>query len=42
VEEGQTDNAMTKRKRTQGQTMLYKTINRKLEIEHREPHSTPG
>jgi len=28
-----TDNTMTKRKRTKGQTMIYKTLYRKLKIE---------
>jgi hypothetical protein len=30
-----TDNTMTKRKRTKGQTMIYKTPHRKLKIEAR-------
>jgi len=29
---------MTKRKRTKGQTMIYKTLHRKLKIEQHEPH----
>jgi hypothetical protein len=33
-----TDNTMTKRKRTKEQTMMYKTLNRKLKIEKHEPH----
>jgi hypothetical protein len=34
-----TDNTMTKRKRTKGQTMIYKTINRNLMI---DPQKTGG
>jgi hypothetical protein len=33
-----TDNAMTKRKRTKGQTTIYKTLHRKLKIEQNDPH----
>jgi len=33
---------MAKRKRTKGQTMIYKTIHRKLKIEQLEPHLKPG
>jgi len=29
---------MGKRKRTKGQTMIYKTLDRKLKIEQHEPH----
>jgi uncharacterized protein YfaQ (DUF2300 family) len=29
---------MVKRKRTKGQTMIYKTLHRKLKIEQNEPH----
>jgi len=29
---------MAKRDRTQGQTMIYKTLHRKLKIEQHEPH----
>ena len=32
-----TDNIMTKRKETKGQTMIYKTLHRKLKIEQHEP-----
>ncbi len=32
------DNTMSKRNRTKGQTMIYKTIHRKLKIEQYEPH----
>ena len=32
-----TDNTMAKRKRTKGQTMIYKTLHRKLRIERHEP-----
>ena len=35
IEEGQ-DNTMEKR--TKGQTMIYKTLHKKLKIEKREPH----
>jgi hypothetical protein len=28
-----TDNTMAKRKKTKGQTMIYKTVHRKLKIE---------
>ena len=35
------DNAMGKRKRTKGQTMIYKTLHRKLKIEQREPYYNP-
>ena len=34
-----TDNTMAKRKRTKRQTMIYKTIHRKLNIEQHEPQS---
>jgi hypothetical protein len=33
-----TNNTMAKRKKTKGQTMMYKTIHRKLKI---EPHLNP-
>jgi hypothetical protein len=33
-----TDNTMTKRKQTKGQTMIYYTLYRKLKITHHEPH----
>jgi hypothetical protein len=36
-----TDNAMTKRKRKKQQTMIYKTLYRKLRIELHEPHIYP-
>jgi len=29
---------MAKRKRTKGQTTIYKTLHRKLKIEQHEPH----
>jgi hypothetical protein len=32
-----TDNTMAKRKRTKGQTTIYKTLHRKLKIEQYEP-----
>ena len=32
---------MNKRKRTKGQTIIYKTLHRKLEIEQHEPHYKP-
>jgi hypothetical protein len=31
---------MTKRKRTKGQTLIYKTVHRKIKIEKFEPHKT--
>ena len=37
-----TDNTMTERKRTKGQTTIYKTLDRKLQIEQHEPHLKPG
>ena len=33
---------MTKRKMIKGQTMIYKTLDRKLKIDQREPHYKPG
>jgi len=33
---------MVKRKRTKGQTIIYKTLHRKLKIEQHEPHETLG
>jgi uncharacterized protein YxeA len=33
---------MTKRRRTKGQTMRYKTLHRKLKIEQHEPHQKLG
>ena len=38
-----TDNMMTKRKRTKGQTMIYKALHRKLyiKINQHEPHLKP-
>ena len=36
-----TDNIITKRKRTKGQTMIYKIIHRKLKIEQHETHYKP-
>jgi hypothetical protein len=33
-----TDNTMTKRRRTTGQTMIYKTLHRKLKIEQHKIH----
>jgi hypothetical protein len=38
VENQRTDNTMAKRQRTEGQTMIYKTLHRKLKIEQQEPH----
>jgi len=32
---------MAKRKRTKGQTTIYKTLHRKLTIEHHEPGGEP-
>ena len=32
------DYAMTKRKQTNGQTTIYETLHRKLNIEQHEPH----
>ena len=31
---------MTKRKRTKGQTLIYKTVHRQIKIEKLEPHKT--
>jgi len=33
---------MGKRKRTKGQTAIYKTLHRQLKIEQHEPHGKPG
>jgi hypothetical protein len=33
-----TDNTMANRKSTKGQTMIYKTLHRKLKVEQHEPH----
>ena len=33
-----TENTMAKRKRTKGQSMIYKILHRKLKIEQHEPH----
>ena len=38
VNRRRTDNEMTKRKSTKGQTTIYKTIHIKLKIEQHEPH----
>jgi hypothetical protein len=38
VTQRRTDNTMVKRKKKKRQTKIYKTINRKLKIEHHEPH----
>jgi hypothetical protein len=35
------ENKMVKRKRAKGQTMIYKTLHRKLKIEQQEPHKKP-
>ena len=35
------DNTMTKRKRTNGQTMKYTTLHRKLKIEQYERYQAP-
>jgi hypothetical protein len=37
-----TDNTMAKRKRTRGQTTIYKTLHTNLKIEQHEPHLKPG
>ena len=37
-----TDNVMVKRKKTKGQTMVYKTLHRKLIIEQQRPYKTSG
>ena len=37
-ESRRTDNIITKRKRTKGQTMIYKIIYRKITIEQNETH----
>jgi hypothetical protein len=36
-----TNNTMTDRKRTKGQTMIYKAQHRTLSIEQSEPHLKP-
>ena len=41
VNRRRTDNTMAKRKRTQGQTMIYKALHRKLKIESHELHLNP-
>jgi len=33
---------MAKRKHTKGQTMIYKALHRKVNIEQHEPYLTPG
>jgi len=33
-----TENKMSKRRRTNGQATIYKTLHRKLKIEQHEPH----
>jgi len=38
VNRRRTDNIMVKIKITQEQTMIYKTLHRKLKIEQHEPH----
>jgi hypothetical protein len=38
VNRRRTDNAMAKRKRTKGQTTIYKRLHRKLKIEQHELH----
>jgi hypothetical protein len=35
-------NTMAKRKRTKGQTTIYKTLHRKQKMEQHEPHKQPG
>jgi hypothetical protein len=35
------DNTMAKRKRKKGQTMIYKTLHRKLKVEQSEPLYKP-
>jgi hypothetical protein len=37
-----TDNAMTKLKRINGQTTVYKALHRKLKIKHHVPHKKSG
>jgi hypothetical protein len=37
-----TDNTMTKRKRTKGQTVIYKTLHRKLQIDNTNPTKDYG
>ena len=41
VNQRMTDNTMDKKKRTEGKTMIYKTIHRKLQLEQHEPHLKP-
>ena len=40
--ETKVSNTMTKRKRTKGQTTIYKTLHKKLKIDQHEPHQKPG
>ena len=37
-----TDTTIAKRKRTKGQTTIFKTLHIKLKIEYHEPHKKPG
>jgi hypothetical protein len=37
-----TDNTLAEGKGTKRQTMIYKTLRRKLKIEQQEPHTKPG
>ena len=41
VNRSRKDNTMVKRKRSKGQTMIYKTLHRVLKIEQYEPHYKP-
>jgi len=38
ISQRRTDNTMAKGKTTKGQTTIYKTLHRKLKVEHHEPH----
>jgi len=42
VNQRRTNNTMAKIKGTIGQTMIYKTLHRKLKIERHQPHKTTG
>ena len=42
VNRRKTDNTLDKRKWTKGQTIIYKTLHRKLKIEQDEPHLKRG
>jgi hypothetical protein len=41
VHQGRADNTMTQRKKTKGQTMIYKTLHKKLKTEKHELNQNP-